>query len=468
MKKAAYVLSVALFLFSLHVSEWAEAKMIVTKIDRLNVREGPGLSYPVKKQLSKGQRYTVVQETNDWLQLKLNERETGWVAGQYVSSVKEQVKAAVDRLRVRSAPNSQSKILGYLKLGQTATVIETKEEWTKIQTGSLAGWVSSHYLTESASAENTQFGTVAADTLNVRAEPSQQAAVVAKMTFGQQVTIIGETGDWYQIQANGNISGWVYRAYIMTTSFYIQVLDDDTNIRTKPSLSASVQMRAKKGQQYRVIAKEGNWYKIELSGQQSGYIAEWVVSIVHNNNRSNGSIKNKTIVIDPGHGGKDSGTIGSNGLMEKTLTLKTARLLKNELQSAGANVVLTRENDTYVSLPDRVKIAEQCHADAFISIHYDSSPNGLASGMTVYYYDAQSDYPLGLSLDPVLSETETVPYRGVRFGDFHVIRETTIPSVLLELGYVSNPTELSTIASDSYQQQVTKEIVDGLKRYFSN
>lgn len=471
MRKAAYLLLITLFLFFLHVSAWAEAKMVITKTDRLNVREGPGTAYQVKKKLNNGETYAVVQETNGWVQLRLNGKESGWVARQYVAEANMQMKAAVNQLRIRSAPSMQAKVIGYLQRGQTVHAIDKNNRWIKVKTSALTGWVSADYLTSNNSngqnkAQNAQIGTVAVDVLNVRVEPSQQANVLKKMTFGQQVRIIGETADWYQITVDGNLTGWVYRTYIMTASFYIKVLYDGTNIRTNPSLKSSVQSTAKRGQQYRVIAKEGNWYKIELPRQGSGYVADWVVSIVRNN-ENNGTMKNKTIVIDPGHGGKDSGTIGS-GVMEKTLTLQTAKLLTNQLQAAGANVVLTRTDDTYLTLSERVKIVHQYQADAFISIHYDSSPSGLASGITVYYYDQSNDYPLALSLDPFLSQGLSIPYRGIRFGDFYVIRETNVPSVLLELGYVSNPAELATIASDAYQKQVAEAIVNGLNRYFSN
>jgi N-acetylmuramoyl-L-alanine amidase len=470
-KKAAYFLLVALFLLSFPSSDGAEAKMVITKTEHLNVREGPGTSYPIKKKLNKGEIYTVAQEKNDWVQLKLSTTETGWVSRQYVADMNENMQATVDRLRVRSAPSSQASIIGYLKLGQTVEVLDTNSHWTKIKSGTLTGWVSSDYLASATGSGTTSIqsksGTVAVDVLNVRTKPSQQATILGKITFGQQVRIINETADWYQIESPGSMTGWVYRTYIMTATLYITVLEDGTNIRSKPSLQSQIQATAKRGQQYRVIAKEGSWYKIELSHQKSGYIADWVVAVVRNAGNT-GTIKNKTIVIDPGHGGKDSGTIGSGGMMEKTMTLKTAQMLKNQLQAAGATVILTRKDDTYLSLAERVSMAEQHKADAFVSIHYDSSPDGTARGMTIYYYHSLNDYPLALSFDPFLSQSLPIPYRGVRFGDFHVLRETSMPSVLFELGYLNNAQELSIIASDSYQKQVTKAIVAGLQRYFSN
>jgi N-acetylmuramoyl-L-alanine amidase len=471
-KKAAYLFMVALFLLCIHFSTaWAKAKTVVTQVERLNVREGPGTHYPVKKKLNKGEVYTTIAETNGWVQLRLNEKESGWVSQQYVAETNKKMTSMVDQLRIRSAPSSQSSVIGYLQRGQTVDVIEVKNNWAKIKTAALIGWVSSDYLTSSDNVENnagsTRVGTVTADTLNVRAQPFQQSNVLGKITFGQQVRIVDETNDWYKITINERLTGWVYRTYIAISASYVKVLYDGTNIRTNPSLEAEVQTTAKRGQQYRVIGKVGNWYKIELPGQGSGYIADSLV-IVMGNNRNEHTIKNKTIVIDAGHGGKDSGTIGKNGIMEKTLTLQTAQLLQNKLQKAGANVILTRTTDTYLSLPERVQIAHRYHADAFISIHYDSSPNWFASGMTIYYYDSLADYPLALSFDALFSKITLIPYRGIRFGDFHVIRETNLPSVLFELGYVSNPLEVNIITSYEYQQQITEAIFNGLNNYFES
>ena len=86
--------------------------------------------------------------------------------------------------------------------------------------------------------------------------------------------------------------------------------------------------------------------------------------------------------------------------------------------------------------------------------------------MTVYYYDMFSDYLLALSLEHPFSRMTSIPFRGVGLGDYYVILENEIPSVLMELGYLSNPTEASIVATDQYQQQVTDAIVNGLRNYF--
>jgi N-acetylmuramoyl-L-alanine amidase len=213
-----------------------------------------------------------------------------------------------------------------------------------------------------------------------------------------------------------------------------------------------------------------NWYEIKLKNGSKGYIAGWIVSVngtsspIEKTGAEN-YLRSKTIVIDPGHGGEDNGTTGANGTLEKNLTLRSAKLLYDKLSAAGANVYLTRGNDTYISLASRVSYAESLNADAFVSIHYDSNPDTSVRGSTGYYYH---DYQKSLA-NEVYSSTINqtgLKNRGIRFGDFHVIRENTQKATLIELGYLSNPAEEMTLNSGSFQENAATGIYNGLARFF--
>ena len=134
-------------------------------------------------------------------------------------------------------------------------------------------------------------------------------------------------------------------------------------------------------------------------------------------------LKGKIIVIDPGHGGRDSGTIGFSGTFEKDITLQTAEILKNKLKEDGAIVYLTREKDAFVPLPARVNLSSIHRADAFISLHYDSIDDQSVVGHTSYYYHSYQKI-LAENINNGISNILEMNNRGVRFGDFHVIRET--------------------------------------------
>jgi N-acetylmuramoyl-L-alanine amidase len=448
-----------------------ERQTVVVTAKEVNVRQGPGMSYRLLAKVHQGETYQLIEERAGWVKVQMKRNQTGWVAKTYTKLVLEQAVSQEDRLRVRLSPSRDGRIVGHLSKGEVVSVLETNGDWRKVVTSSLIGWVSSSYLSSYHRKEATEkTGWVTADSLNVRARPSLTAERVGKVTYGEQVTITDKQENWYQILMNNGKVGWVSSEYISTASktasSFVTVLYPNVNIRALPSLGSPIQAMAQYGERYRMLGKIGNWYEIEIPKQGIGYIAGWLVSVGVDGQSEASTLKGKTVVIDAGHGGKDSGTISNTGIMEKTLTLRTARLLKEKLQAQGANVVLTRSSDRYVSLSERVQTAYRYRADAFISIHYDSAKDQHAKGATVYYYDMFSDYLLALSLERPFSRMMTIPFRGVSFGNYYVLRENELPSVLVELGYLSNPAEASIVAADHYQQEAANAIVNGLRNYF--
>ena len=159
----------------------------------------------------------------------------------------------------------------------------------------------------------------------------------------------------------------------------------------------------------------------------------------------------KIIVIDPGHGGNDSGAIGVNNLKEKSITLEIARLIselavKNHYKTV--KIYQTRYSDTLISLSDRTKLAKALNADLFLSLHCNHSDNPNARGVEIYLSNTQSKYSgesvwTAFQLQVDLNEKLGLESRGVKFANFQVLRETTdfMPSVLLELGFLSNRDE---------------------------
>jgi N-acetylmuramoyl-L-alanine amidase len=173
----------------------------------------------------------------------------------------------------------------------------------------------------------------------------------------------------------------------------------------------------------------------------------------------------KLVVLDAGHGAKDSGAVGITGKYEKTfnlaVVLKTAELLKKE---KDIDVVLTRSDDTFLELKDRAAIANNLKADLFISVHANSSASSASSGTETYYERAASK-ALANVMHKYLVQATGLSDRGVRYGNFHVIRETKMPAVLLEVGYLSNKNDEALLFSDAFQNKVAASIVSGIKEY---
>lgn len=170
------------------------------------------------------------------------------------------------------------------------------------------------------------------------------------------------------------------------------------------------------------------------------------------------------IVLDPGHGGKDSGAEGQH-TVEKKLTLQTAKQLEKTLSNLGATVYLTRDSDKFVSLKTRAAFAEEKNADLFISIHYNSSPSEEPHGITTFYYHEEDSKLLATTIHYSLVDETKAYDRGVLFGDYLVLRDNSVPSVLLELGFLSNMKEAEEINSSSYQEKLVKGISEGIITY---
>lgn len=178
-----------------------------------------------------------------------------------------------------------------------------------------------------------------------------------------------------------------------------------------------------------------------------------------------GSGGKKLIVLDAGHGAKDSGAIGITGKYEKNfnlaVVLKAAALLKKE---SNIDVVLTRSDDTFLELSERVAIANSLKADLFISVHANSSSTSVASG-TETYYKREESKAFAKVMHKYLVQATGLTDRGVQYGNFHVIRETTMPAILLEVGYLSNKKDEALLFTDELQNRVATAIVSGVKEY---
>ncbi|MDY0404083.1 N-acetylmuramoyl-L-alanine amidase [Virgibacillus sp. 179-BFC.A HS] len=170
-------------------------------------------------------------------------------------------------------------------------------------------------------------------------------------------------------------------------------------------------------------------------------------------------------VIDPGHGGKDSGTKGAN-ILEKTLTLSTAKKVAEKLHQKGATVTMTRTDDRFISLAKRVQISNVNQTDAFISLHFNSYTNSNISGLNTFYYSGGQDAQFAKTLQSALIRHTELVDRGAKKANYYVLRNNKDLAVLIELGFLSNPDDRKKVQTETYQQQVAEGITSGLEDYF--
>ena len=192
----------------------------------------------------------------------------------------------------------------------------------------------------------------------------------------------------------------------------------------------------------------------------------------------------RAIFLDPGHGGSDSGAV-ANGVREKDLTLSVYNKVSNRLASLGYSVLTSRNTDKDVGLVSRADQANKSNADMFLSIHFNAGGRGASYGIETYYYKPEAGYtpainkenhnnPERLEKSRKLANKvqqnllyKTGAYdRGVKRASFAVLRETSIPSILVELGFIDNQEEVKKIKTNEYQDKLADGIVDGIVEYY--
>ena len=206
--------------------------------------------------------------------------------------------------------------------------------------------------------------------------------------------------------------------------------------------------------------------------------ARVVIDIAKDNviSEENFSVEDKVVVIDAGHGGSDKGAVGLNGVTEKSVTLAVALKVERLLQESGAKVIMTRRTDIDVASASASDVQElqarvnktPPSADIFISIHCNAFSNPKSNGMeTLYYSGSRAGRKLAELLNEELANYGGRLNRGVKVANFYVLKHSNCPASLVELAFVTNPTEESLLADESYQQELAKAIAVAVNRYFN-
>jgi len=187
------------------------------------------------------------------------------------------------------------------------------------------------------------------------------------------------------------------------------------------------------------------------------------------------------VMLDPGHGGYDPGAITSQGIYEKSINLQIAQKVKEMLKPSGIEVFLTREEDIdyvpngvegrnvkkQIDLNHRIDSSNEAKADVFVSLHVNATATGQNSGAeTFYHYKAESGKRLAVLIQQELIKIPGMNRRSAKPGDFYVIKNTSMPAVIVEVGYLSNPKEQKKLQQSWYQEQLSRAIAKGIANYF--
>lgn len=233
-------------------------------------------------------------------------------------------------------------------------------------------------------------------------------------------------------------------------------------VRTGPGTNYPAQSVINKYDRVVTYLETNGWYFI-TSDTAWGYVPKWNVV------KDRDSIK-KVIAIDPGHGGKDPGAVG-NGYREKDIVLNVGLYLRDYLKNADIEVVMTRSTDVFLSLDERVSVAVNGGADTFVSLHMNAASSSSADGTETYYSTAgsaervQSSKKLTEFIQKRLLQKLGTTNRGERTAAFRVIHKNSLPSVLVELGFISNPRDAQLIANN--EQEAAHAVYLGILDYYN-
>ncbi len=389
--------------------------------------------------------------------------------------------------------------------------------------------------------QDITYSTVTGSVVNLRSGPGTQYAKIGSVSRGTGVSVLDDNDGWSHIRLADGSMAWVLGTFlkngqapaadppsnVITTpepilsasGNKVEVTGSTVNLREGPGTNYLTKGQVNKGDQLELISEQGGWYKVQTS-RGAAFIAGWLSRLlvpetaqaeeVPSVNVSGDlvdvitDIPNITtyvppetadisedvdvvyeqpsiprIVIDAGHGGVDPGTLGISGnSREKIFNLDIATKAATLLGSRGYEVALTRYDDSYVSLQNRVAIANSSPATLFVSIHCNANDSSAKRGTTVYYYvdkaipamvaQAAERSRLASVMQQTLVDRLGLGNEGVRQNNYYVIRYTNMPSILIETAYLSNPTEEALLNDPAFRDLAAEAITEGIIRYLGD
>lgn len=338
------------------------------------------------------------------------------------------------------------------------------------------------------------FGT--GSSLNVRTSPNEHATIKGKLKDGDAVTLIKVQGSWYEVKYGSNQTGFVHSKYIKkyeepvvskpevkpdpkpeekptaplpVANLQGKVTVNSLNIRQSATTSSAIVGKLSRQQLVNVNQLNGSWAHITTANGTKGYVNKTYLKL---KNTKGNPLANRIIVIDAGHGGSDPGA-QSSGVNEKDITFKVSKLVEQKLRSQGVNVKMTRTDDSYLGLTQRTDYAKKVFGETFVSIHVNSFDGPQANGTEVFFdmttndNSAESNQLAKLVQSNIVKDLN-MTNRGVKTAPFAVLRSSNIPSILIELGFISNASDRDKMTNDRDLNKFADAIVNGLYSYYSN
>lgn len=470
MKKYLLPLLIITAFFLIAPTAWA-ADQLRIDTDSINIRSGPGTDFAKVDSADRGQVFTILAEENGWYQISLPGGKSGWVIATYVvvleniatfGSGNKQGIVNDDKINIRNQASFNGKILTTVNKNERLTIYKREGDWYQISgAGGLSGWIFAEYL-DLLNVDSSGFNPSALSLPTWQESNNSQGNITLNyqgINSGASLTLQGDTFINYRLEEENN-----RRKLILITDMKISgqlpLLSQGQALISGPC-----------NNRLEITSTNPIYYEIKESPDGHQLILAF----------SSSPLLGKLIYLDPGHGRLnengyvDGGAYGASGLQEKDVVLDIAFKTKAALEKLGAEVRMTRESDGMpLTLSERAFMANSAQADLFISIHCNSATSKAAKGLSTWIYAPSSDPKFNRAIrlalaqclqNAILSATGLANY-GIREDRFVVLRETSMPSVLIETAFISNPEEEVLLATAEFRQKVANGIAEGIRQYF--
>ncbi|WP_233005337.1 MULTISPECIES: N-acetylmuramoyl-L-alanine amidase [Exiguobacterium] len=388
-------------------------------------------------------------------------------------------------LNLRLSAATWSPILLTIPSGASVKYVSTYGSWYKVSYGGKTGYVASQYVKVSSASTITPSSASYYKTtvnLNMRLTAASWSTVLMTIPNGATVKYVSRYGSWYKVSYNGK-TGYVASQYLSatgapttttsTTSYQTTV---NLNMRLTAASWSKVLMTIPNGSTVKYVSKYGSWYKVSYGGK-TGYVASQYLKPATTTTPTTSTGTGRTIVIDAGHGGNDPGAVYGSSY-EKVIAFDIAARLASTLSNTyGYNARMTRTNDVYLSLAQRVELTKSYKGSAFVSIHNNSSTNTSYHGHEVLVPTGESyttnpyisaSRSLGAAINRELgARIPTIRNRGVKYQNVYVVGKNSVPSTLVEYGFISNANDRSHLTSTTYRQRMADATASGIHQFMS-
>ncbi|WP_191967791.1 N-acetylmuramoyl-L-alanine amidase [Lysinibacillus fusiformis] len=399
------------------------------------------------------------------------------------------VKVTTDGLNIRKSTDSTSttNIVGKVNTGGKLSVYAVEGNWLKVSYKGAYAYIFKQYA-EFLDADGNALGAVEKEVttknaVNLYVKPTSSAKVISTIKANVKLPVYKTVGGYYLTQVNG-LPGYVVANSTTDTveeekpnpdpgtppvtsgDVLGRVTVANLNVRSQSNSTSAVLFKLNKGEYVQVNSISGYWAEITYNGQ-TGFVHKSYLKLL---NQSAKPLQNRVIILDPGHGGKDPGTV-KGSVSEKSITLKVSTQVKQLLENAGAKVYMTRTGDTYPSLQDRVDFTQANYGEIFVSVHVNSAANSSAQGTETYYAIStgdmyQEDIDLATFVNNQIVNNLNMKNRGVKQEQYYVIRNMVIPSILVELGFLTNTEDHNKMTNDQYVNLFAESIYNGILQYY--